>query len=415
MDLRLVIGSLLFVGTTAAQNAPFTPAIPGTAPAAGAQEPAKQDPDKPQPTPAQQIDELTKEKARLQKEIDYARERAKNAKVLLREKFAPRTATHRAIDAGVMAGPSKMTAPPVSPPKAASIATAEELGNHPQGTMLIVNGRPIAQASYDQLMKYLGTLPNAGDEAMRSQRAMFELIRVESTASTFEDNEATERMGELVAQLEGGKQIGDLIKDYAPVAGGNPDGSIEVTRNSVFGPWLEMVAFETAAGSRSRPFRTGQGLVLLQTDKVEKGASPELDKVIGKAILVPYSNDPEAMNKAQMAISMGQVEIKVRDQKALESLPAMFRQMAADMGEAITPVRLDGAPEMATPAGQAEQLNAVLKQLADELAKPFDANDAAAKTRREALEKQYAEVKKALSGARDEAPVKLDGGAKKQD
>lgn len=408
MDLRLVLGSLLFAGLSTAQIPAPVPAIqPATT-----QEPKAQDPDRPQPTPAQQVEELAKEKARLQQEIDYARDRAKNAKALLREKFAPRTATHRAIDAGVMMEPVKPTAPAMTQPRAASVMNADELANQPEGTLLVVNGRAVAQAEYDQLMAYLGKLPNAGDEAMRAQRAMFELIRTEAVAAMFEDNEAAERTSELQGQLEAGKQIVDLIKSYAPVPGGNPDGSIEVTRNSVFGVLFEMVAFETAAGSRARPFRTAQGLVVLQADRLEKGASTELDKVIGKAVLVPYSTDPEVLNKAQMAVTTGQIDLKARDQKTLDALPAIFRQ-ATPTG--LTPVRFEGdadvvAPNVVAPSSvetpNVEQLQMVLKQLAEELAKPFDANDPTAKSRRAAIEQQYAEVKKALAAA---------SGDKKQD
>jgi hypothetical protein len=403
MDLRLVIGSLLFAGLSTAQ-VPAPAGKPATA-----QESKPQDPDRPQPTPAQQVEELAKEKARLQQEIAYARDRAKNAKALLREKFQPRTATHRAIDAGVMMEPVKATAPAVAQPRAARAMTDDEVGGQPEGTLLVVNSRPIGQAAYDQLMTYLGSVPNTGDEAMRAQRALFELIRNEAVAAMFEDNEAAERASELMSQLDAGKSIADLIKNYAAVAGGQPDGSIEVTRNSVFGLLLELNAFGTAPGTRSRPFRTVQGIVIVQTDKIEKGATADLDKAVGKAILVPYSADEEVLNKAQLAVTTGQIEVKTRDQKTLDALPAIFRQ-ATPVG--MTPVRLDG-DAAANP--DVDQMQLVLKGLAEELAKPFDANDPAAKERRTKIEQQYAEVKKALAAATGREVPKVEDGAKKQD
>ena len=409
MDLRLVIGSLLFVGTTAAQITPLTPATPAAPAPAGSQEPAKQDPDKPQPTPAQQVDELNKEKARLQREIDYAKERAGNAKALLREKFAPRKNTHRSIDAGVMAPPAPPPQMVSNQPRAARIASADDLGNQPQGTMLTVNGRPVSQSSFDQLQAYLEGAPNSGDAAMRAQRALFELIRIEAVASVFEDNEAAERTGEAVAQLEAGKSMADVQKAFAVVPGAGEGGTIEVTRNSVFGPLFEMVAFNTADGKRSRPFRTANGLVVLQIDKREKGASPELDKVIGSAVLVAYSNEPEQMNKAQMAVTTGQVDIVVRDQQTLEMLPAIFRPAPAP----IVPANVDEAvvaPGSLVP-GQVDpaKVKARLEQIAAELSKPLDPNDPSAKAVREQLQKQYAELKQMLRGG-EQAPPKVEPG-----
>ena len=50
------------------------------------------------------------------------------------------------------------------------------------------------------------------------------------------------------------------------------------------GPKAEQIAFSLPAGQRSRPFRSAQGYVVLQCESVEKGTSPELDKVIAHAL-----------------------------------------------------------------------------------------------------------------------------------
>ncbi len=329
MDLRLVTASLLLLGTAAMAQLPTPPApvIPTTTPA--------QDPDKPKQTPADAVKELTSERDRLAREIAYAQERAKNGKAFLASKFSAKPQAFKSIDAGVTAPPMPVMQMPAQP-RTARLATKDEIASHTDDTMLIVNGRALPQGVFDQVMAYLAATPASGDESARAQRALFDLVRIEAVASSFEENEAAERVGGIQAELEAGKSIAELAKSVGTVPGANADGRIEVTRNSAFGPRFEQIAFSTEAGKRTRPFRNAMGIVILQVESMEKGASPELDKVIATALQVPYTPEAEALQKSHLAVNTGQVDIFARDQKALDLLPEMFRRPAPMMQPAPT-------------------------------------------------------------------------------
>ncbi|MFY9342592.1 MAG: peptidylprolyl isomerase [Planctomycetota bacterium] len=372
MDLRLVAVSLLLLATTAIAQA--------------------QDPDKPQPQPVDVIRDLTAEKERLLREIAYAKDRAKNGKALLAGRFVPATQGIRAIDAGRSVTFTPMA--PVQPPqpRAARVGTAEEMTNHPDDTMLVVNGRAIPTSAYDSLMKYLAEHPGATDEKMRSQRALYELIRIEAIAASFEDNEAAEKAGDVMGQLEAGKTVGDLAKTVGVVPGCDAEGKFEATRSSVFGPRFEQVAFATEAGKRSRPFRNGNGLVILQVEKFDKGATADLDKVVGTALQIPYSNDPDVLQKAQMAVTTVQIDVVARDQKTLEMLPELFRTPAPSL-QSVSPV----------PQVDKAALTAQMEALRAEITKLQGQTDDASKQRLQALEGEYTRLKNMLRATETDA------------
>src|SRR5687768_5584385 len=104
MVSRLILGSLLMLGAAAAQSpTPLTP--PVAPPVPTGQTPPAQDPDKPKPTPAEELAELMKEKARLEREIQYVKERAKNSRAMLASKLSSPEQSYRSIDAGITKPP----------------------------------------------------------------------------------------------------------------------------------------------------------------------------------------------------------------------------------------------------------------------------------------------------------------------
>lgn len=382
MPLRITLVSVLLLGSSAF-----------------AQE-QKQDPDKPQPTPVDVARDLTAERDRLLREINYVKDRAKNGKSTLAARLASPAQNFRSIDAGKMV----QIAPPVPTaplrPRAARIATPDEMGNHAADTMLVVNGRAIATADYEGLVQFMAGSPAAGDEKARSQRALYELIQNEAIASAFEENEAAEKVGDLFGQLDAGKPIAELAKAIGVVPGATPEGRVDVTRNSQFGPRFEQAAFTTAAGKRARAFRNQNGLVILQVDSVEKGASPELDKVIGTAVQIPYSTDAATLMKAQQAVNTGQMDILVRDQKTLDMLPEIFRPMAVPA--ATTPLAPAMSPaEVAKLTEQLQQLQTTMEALRGK-------TDAESVRQLQALEQQYTQLKTMLRAAQARGDDVLD-------
>lgn len=346
MDLRPVVVSLLALCAATAQVIPPSPLQPPQA--------AGQDPDKPKVTPAQEIARLQAERERLQREIEFVQARSKETKSMLASKLGAQRPTFRAIDAGNNR-PAPAPAAAAAAPKLARVATKEEWADYGADTLVVVNGRTISQAAFDELMAWLAQSPGSGDETARAQRAMFELIRIEAIASQFPDSEAQGRIAEVEAQLAAGRSMTDLAQSVGVVGGGRPDGTLDVTRNSPFGPRLETVAFRTAPGTRAQPFRNTHGFVLLQVDGIEKGETPELDRIKATAVQIPYTNDPAAVHKAHLAVNTGQIDILVRDEKTLTLLPSLFYRPASLTPQPVlTPDQL---------RAQIQQLEADLKNL----------------------------------------------------
>ena len=401
MDLRLVPASLLLLGSVlTAQNGGATPAptpIPAT--------PTQQDPDKPKATPEQQSKQLTTERDRLQKEIGYVQDRAKNAKQLMAQRLAPAKPEFKSIDAGQ---PKSMVPPAMATPmqpRLAQVATAEQLHGHPNDTMLLVQGRPIARKTYDALMAYLGETPAAGDDKMRSQRVLYDLIRIEAISAAFDENETLERLGHVHAQLDAGSSLQDQIKRFATVPGATPEGKVEVTRNSMFGPLFEHAAFKTEVGKRTH-FRHTNGFVVLHIDSREKGASPELDKVLAHAVLVAHNAEPEAMAKAQQSVNMAQIEVLVADKATLDLLPDMWKAMPNV--DAVTPIDGGGGARVQP---KAEDLRKAIDTMQAQIEQLTKSPDAEAKKRVPALEAQVKQLKVMLgqlTSGGDVAPAKQD-------
>jgi len=315
---RLILGlvplglSILPCTSVAAQN-PLDPNPVAPAPVVA---PKPQD-------PAKELADLRAEKLRLQKEIEFAKRRVGGIKDLLKNNLGRREPTWRAIDAGKTAV-VQPAAPPVAP-RVARVMLDDERANHAADVMLLVNDSPIRQTQFDQLMEYQNTMP--GDDsaaAIRGQIAVADLVRIEMMATSFAESEAEVKLAEAVSEMQAGKKVADLVKTYGTLRGAPEDGKVEITRRSMYGVRLEQVAFTTPAGTASRPFRHHGGWVVLHVDSVEKGATPELDKVIAHALQVSYDT-PDAVLKMEGLLNSGQVAIVVRDKATLELLPPTFR------------------------------------------------------------------------------------------
>lgn len=392
MEVRLVVGSLLFLAATAAAQQGGAPAAgaPATGtPAAGAIQP-KQDPDKPQPTPAEEAAALQKEKERLLKEIQYAQERATRAKALLTEKFAPSKPTWRAIDAGTMAQQMAAAVEQARPIAARVANDSERKEAFGEDGMLMVNGNLIRRPAFDAVMDYVRTLPNSGDDNQRAQRILMDMIRTEVACSAFPDSEAMSVAGEVVQRLANGTPAADLARKHGVVPGASPEGRLTITRNSEHGPVLEHIAFATKVGERTLPIRTPLGVLVMQVASFEKGASNELDKLQVDAVLVPLVEDRFKVQQVLDTAMAGQVQLVARDEATLGMLPKIFR------------------PQQTGKAVDAGTLQATIDKLTAEVEKFRGATDDAGKKRFAELEQQLAQTKAAMAqlGTRKAVEVK---------
>lgn len=380
MELRLLTASLLFLGSTLVAQT--------------------QDPDKPQNSPQAQLEELAREKERLQKEVGYAKDRAANQKKLLAEKLMRGKPQYKSIDAGANLPPApaaKASAPVM--PRMARVAGADEMGNFPEGTVMVVNGRPVATRELDALTAFLAKTPSGGDDTMRAQRAAYDLIRIEAIAASLDELQAEceDQIGQIAQALDQGKPIAEFVKAHGSVRGADADGKVGVTPYSPFGVRFEQVAFTTEVGKRSRPFRTADGIAVLVVDGEVKGERPELDRRNCTVVQVPYTKDAEAMGKAQTLVNQGQVDVLVRDEQAMAVIPAMFKPQVAPV---VAPA----------PTIDVEATKKQLEELAAKMAPLQGKTDEASVGQLRRFEAQYAELKASLRRTEetDQGPVIID-------
>lgn len=367
MIVRLLSASLLLATAATAQNDP-----PAAKPAAEAPSQEGQGQD-----PGAVLSQLKAEKERLQREIAYAKQRAANANQMLAQKLARTEPQIASIDAGI----TRPARPQPMQINKATMMSADARQEFGADALIAVDGTPVKQAEFDTMMEYMRTLENTGDDAMRGQRIMFELIRTNSVASKFPQNNALEQAKVVQKAMAGGTTAAELVKTNAAVLGAQPDGSVTITRNSFLGTGVEMAAFALAEGEISAPIRNVFGYVVLQCEKFEKGSTKELDKIQAKAVQVRFSDDEEALNTAQANASRGQVEIQVRDEATMSMLPAMYR------------------PAPAVPAQPAAPRASLMKQLTVIKARIAQIGDAPGDTEMaelKSLQKQKAELETAL-------------------
>ncbi|MFO1029884.1 MAG: peptidylprolyl isomerase [Planctomycetota bacterium] len=324
MDVRIA-ASLLFLTTTAVAQVQGSTKPPTQAPAPA----AAQDPEKPAPTVVDQAEALSREKARLEREIEFARARVAAARSALTAKFKPHQRTWREIDAGTLTQTNTTAVAAQARPQAARVASKPELDSLGPDGMVLVNGAVIRRPQFESVMSYLRTVPNSGTDEQRAQRILMELIRTEVACTAFPDTEALVVAGQVVQRLANGSTPAEMARMYGVIPGATADGRLDLMRNSALGPVLEQAAFTTDVGQITTPIRTSMGAVVLKIAAFEKGASPELDKVQVDAIVVPYTQDSFALQKVLDTAMAGQVQLVGRDQSTVDMLPALFRPAAA--------------------------------------------------------------------------------------
>ncbi|MFK7739212.1 MAG: peptidylprolyl isomerase [Planctomycetota bacterium] len=296
--------------------------LPGQGPAPTPAAPVKE------MTPAEKIEMLKKQVASLKREIEYTNDRKQDAASRMAKKLTRAKPSFRAIDAGKPANARPQpTAQPVR--RFATLGSAEQMTVGDERFMILANGQGISQSQYDAVYSYLNTTNTSGTEAMRSQRALYDMIRIAAVAGEF--TEQFEELGidaKYAALMDGSKSIEQAARESGSVDGADESGAITITRNCTLGPSFERVAFTTKKGKMSGPIRTTNGVAVLRVDEFVKGAQPQLDKVECHVVEFKYAADAAVLQKALFNVNTGQIQLLVRDNKVMEMLPSMYRKPA---------------------------------------------------------------------------------------
>jgi PPIC-type PPIASE domain len=358
MAIRARLATILLATATAlplfGQQGATPPATPQGKPLPAPPKSGAQDPEKvaipvPVETLATKVQQLETEKARLEQELTFVKEQAKSSILQgLRNKFSNRKLEVETIDAGI----AKIMAPPPQPTnvpapltqmKRARLMTEDEKKALGDDVLLTISGQPVKKADIDGYMDYLRTFPS-GDDNIRMQRTIWEVIRIEATKAAFPESakQVEERLAALRERVVKGESMIAAAKEEKSELGEKP---IEIGRNSPQGLAIERMAFATKEGETSPVFQTPNGCCILQVKEVVKGQSPALDKVGALVLQLPL-HDMENLRKVQSAAVTGGVDITARDAATIGMLPGIYRpiQPANDPADGIKDKTPDAAP-----------------------------------------------------------------------
>lgn len=315
--------------------------------------PVEQGPPTATDSPFAKLSQMEQEKARLEQELRFLKERTKQGAMsrMLQDKIASRKLEPRSIDAGTT--PSAASSVPASAlapgqePKKARTAGPDEVGSMPADVAMTINGRNVTYKDLEELVAYQTAFSASGNDELRKARAVVELLRIETAHAKFAESaeKALEAAQQALKMLDGGKPFGDVAKLFSKMPGADGGGDLGwVTRNSYHGLAIERMGFNTKVGAHSGIFRSPLGYTILQVTKFEKGEhTPQVneegaedqkaanqdprdrDKLQAKIILIPYGNDIAEVRNTQNDVAMGNIDIVVRNDEVMATLPAMFR------------------------------------------------------------------------------------------
>lgn len=278
--------------------------------------------------PKTRVKQLQQQKERLEQEIEYTRSRVANASEQLAQKLQRGAPQFRVIDAGQVPSPLPITTAPIQF-KYAQIGSAEQMNLGGEQQLVMVAGRGISQAAFDNVLTHVRTTQPQGSDVLLAQRVFYDMIRIEAIAGAFEESEGEVTFSENLAALQDGSLAFDAAaKRFGTVQGADESGTITLTCPSIYGPSFEYVAFTTADGSVSRPFRTTSGLAVLKVLEKNKDETSGRPTIRCQVVEFPYTSDKAALQNAQRSINTGQVQVYARDAEVMNMLPALFKRPA---------------------------------------------------------------------------------------
>ena len=316
MVLRpLLLRTLSAAALLSALSSTLLAQIPGGSPLGG-QNPVV--PMAPARTAAERLDDLKRDIERLKSEIQFIEQRAALGVQPLRDRLQKRSFDARRIDAGTSAT-ATVTPPQPAQPQPARRMTNDELKSLPEDVLLVVQGRPVRRSDLQPVLEYLATVPAAGDESSRQQRAVLEVIRLEAVLAAFEESrlEAESQIGDAVKELADGKTFAEVQNRYGRGPNIAQEGKVQITRFSPFGLEIERTAFTTPAGRVSEPIRGATGYAIVAVDKIQKSDQDAGDHAEVRLMVIPYTSDPGDMDKVRNMAMTGQIDLVVAENQDL--------------------------------------------------------------------------------------------------
>ncbi len=229
--------------------------------------------------------------------------------------------------------PPPGTAQPVTAPTPAPVAQKarllgdEEKAKLPKGTIFTVDGLPVSETDYKELLTYLRSVPNGVSEDDAKAQAVDTLIRRKAAEVAFSSGaaKARDRMVQAQQKLKSGADFGEVAKEMSDCPSKTAGGDLNFFGRNGMDTHFTAAAFSLKDGEVSNPVQTSFGYHLIKRTGSKKGNDANTDEVRCSHILAMYAEDQFAVRGVQSKVSNGQVDVAFVSDEYRKLAPATLR------------------------------------------------------------------------------------------
>ncbi len=233
---------------------------------------------------------------------------------------------------GAKAAAAGATPPVTEPTPAPAAQKARLLGDDekkklPEGTIFTVDGLPVSETDYKELLTYLRSVPNGVSEDDAKAQAVDTLIRRKAAEAAFTTGAANarDRMVQAQQKLKGGADFGEVAKAMSDCPSKTTGGDLNFFGRSGMDTHFTAAAFGLKDGEVSNTVQTSFGYHLIKRTGSKKGNDANTDEVRCSHILAMYAEDQFAVRGVQSKVSNGQVEVAFVNDEYRKLAPATLR------------------------------------------------------------------------------------------
>ena len=281
----------------------------------------------PEATPEERIQALKDQLARLEAERAKLDQVEKTGGVVSRVKgaLAERQVVVEPIDdpnpRNVSMGGGAATA------NAARLLSDEEKKALPGDVILVVDGVPATVSEFDAAMAYLQSYPNQRDEDAMKKQAILELIRQKAAEAAFPDTAPTAeaKILELQKKLKAGEDFAKVAKEQSDCPSSQRGGDLGKFGRVGMDFWFTKTSYGLKVGEVSDVVQSTFGYHLIKVTAIEKGETPEQDKVQASHILALYSPNQGMVRQVSQRVHAGKSELAFASEEYLAYAPDVYR------------------------------------------------------------------------------------------
>lgn len=287
-------------------------------------------------TPQEKKQRLLDQLHRLEEEQAFVRniEAAGGLLGNVKQRLSDRTLSPKQIEdpgggraASTPVQPGATTTPPMPVAKKARLLGDEEKTKLPEGTIFTVEGLPVSEADFQEMYKYLRSVPNGVSEDETKAQAVETLIRRKAAEAAFTAgaSKARDRMVQAQLKMKSGVDFAEVAQEMSDCPSKTSGGDLGFFGRIGMDTHFTAAAFGLKDGEVSGPVQTSFGYHLIKRTGSKKGADANSDQVRCSHILAMYADDQVAVRGVQHKVSEGTIDLAFVSDDYRKFAPSMFR------------------------------------------------------------------------------------------